>query len=252
MIAIIYFIYGLLFGSFYNVVIYRIPNNMKISDGNSKCPHCNTRIKARYLIPVFSWVFLRGKSSCCNQKISYVYPVVELLTGIAFLSSYLYYGPTLESIYYIGLFSCLIIIGMIDLQHKYIYDNTLIFFLLFAIGVQFVSLVFDINFKYGLVDSLLGASISYCFYFLIHIVSKKIYKEEVFGMGDVLYITVIGFYLGARNIFFIMFGPFYVALFYFVFAKFLLKQDLGLKSQIPFGPFISVSTVIIAVFNSLY
>ncbi len=252
MIGVIYFIYGLIFGSFYNVVIYRIPNNLKVSDGNSKCPNCGSRIKAIHLVPVLSWVVLKGKSACCNQKISCIYPVVELMTGISFLVAYLSFGLSVESIYYIGLFSCLIIVGMIDLQHKSIYDITLVFFLVFAIATQIIGIMIQPIFIHEIKDSLLGAFISYSFYFLIYYVSKKIYKREVFGLGDVLFITVIGYYLGVENIFYVLFGPFYVALFYFLICKIIFKSELNMKSVIPFGPFISISTFVIIIFNNLF
>ncbi len=252
MIGTIYFIYGLVFGSFYNVVIYRIPNELKVSDGNSRCTHCNTRIKAKYLVPVFSWLFLRGKSACCGHEISPIYPTVELLTGFAFLVAYLFYGASLESIYCIGLFSCLIIVGIIDLQHKAIYDKVLLSFFISAIIIQAVAFVGKIDFSFTLRDSLIGATLSYCFYFLIYYVSKKIYKREAFGLGDVLYITVIGFYLGIENIFFLLFGPFYVALFFFLIMKIFSKSSLNLKSEIPFGPFISISTFLLTIYNGMF
>ncbi len=244
MTAFTYFIYGLVFGSFYNVVIYRLPLDEKVAEGNSKCTHCGARIKYKYLIPVVSWIYLRGKSACCNQKISIMYPIIELATGIIFLLSYLIFGAGAISIYYISLLSFVLIVGIIDLQHKVIYDTILFLHFVFAIFMQVI-------FIGEIISSLMGSVIAYTCYYVIYYFSKKIYKEECFGLGDVLYITVVGFYLGNDYIFYIIFGPFYVALAYFIIAKLFFKSKLNLKSEIPFGPFISLTVFILTIVTNI-
>lgn len=244
-LGFIYFIYGVVFGSFFNVVIYRIPNDMSIADGNSKCTSCNTAIRYRDLIPIVSYIYLRGKSSCCGQKISIIYPLVELVTGILFLLSFLLFGVGATSIFYIMLFSFLLIVGIIDWKYKLIYDSILVFF--FIVGI-----IMKLFFLKGMLDSLIGAFVCYAVYYLVYFVVKLIYKEEMFGLGDVLFIGVIGFYLGTDYVFFTLFAPFYLALFFFVIAKYLFKKDIGMKLQVPFGPFISMSSILIVVITNLF
>ncbi len=245
MVGLIFFIYGLIFGSFFNVVIYRVPLEEKIYDGHSKCTTCGEKIKFRYLIPIFSWLYLRGRSACCNQKISAMYPVIELLSGIGFYLSYVMFGAGMLSIYYIILLSFILIVGTIDFKHKVIYDYMLFYYLICGILMQ----VFFIG---NTIDCLVGASIAYASYYLIYYITKKVYGEEKFGLGDVLYITVIGFYLGSRYIFFIIFGPFYLALFYYIVAKFIFGAKLDTKSEIPFGPFISATVAILVIGINLF
>ena len=86
------FIIGLLFGSFTNVIIYRMPREESIVSPPSHCPGCDTRLKALDLVPVLSWVFLQGRCRYCGEKISPRYAVVEILCGLLFLGVYLRYG----------------------------------------------------------------------------------------------------------------------------------------------------------------
>ena len=90
--GIMIFIFGLVLGSFYNVVGYRLPNNMSIAFPASHCTNCNHKLKWYELIPVISYIFLRGRCTKCKERISIFYPFFELLTGILFLISYLIFG----------------------------------------------------------------------------------------------------------------------------------------------------------------
>ena len=94
--SICIFILGLVFGSFYNVVGYRLPNNMSIAFPASHCPNCNHKLKFYELIPVLSYIFLKGKCSSCKKRISIFYPFFELLTAILFTISYLIFGFNLK------------------------------------------------------------------------------------------------------------------------------------------------------------
>jgi len=90
------FILGLVFGSFFNVCIYRMPRGESIVFPPSHCTHCNNRLKFYDMIPVLSYIFLRGRCRYCKEKISIKYPIIELLTGFSFLLIYLRYGISLN------------------------------------------------------------------------------------------------------------------------------------------------------------
>src|SRR6056297_1519304 len=117
---LIIFSIGLVIGSFLNVVIYRLPKNNSIVFPSSHCPECNTQLNYYDLIPVFSYIFLKGKCRYCGEKISLQYPIVELLTGLLFLLDFLNYGLTSEFIIFILLMSSLIIVSFIDLKYQII------------------------------------------------------------------------------------------------------------------------------------
>src|SRR6056297_1063067 len=90
--SILFFVFGLIFGSFFNVLIYRIPVNKSLFKPSSHCINCGNSLKWYMNIPVFSYIFLKGKCYYCGAKISLIYPSVELITGGIFLSGYLLHG----------------------------------------------------------------------------------------------------------------------------------------------------------------
>jgi len=127
------FILGIVFGSFFNVCIYRIPEKKSISNPPSTCPTCNTRLKPIDLIPVLSYLSSGRKCRYCKEPISSRYMCVELLTGILFLLVYNTYSIPTESIYYLTLVSLLIIITFIDIDHYIIPDGLIISGLVLAL-----------------------------------------------------------------------------------------------------------------------
>lgn len=95
-LSILIFIFGIVFGSFYNVVIYRIPNNKSIIAPPSACGTCNTQLKPLDLIPIFSYIYLKGRCRYCGAKVSLQYPVIEFLTGVLFVLSFIYFGLSIN------------------------------------------------------------------------------------------------------------------------------------------------------------
>jgi len=124
-ILIIYiFTLGLLIGSFLNVCIHRIPKGESIVFPPSHCTSCGNRIKPYDLIPVISWLILRGKCRNCGEKVSFRYAFIELLTGLLFVAVYLRYGFTFDTIKFISLIPFLIVIGAIDMDTTDVYSVT--------------------------------------------------------------------------------------------------------------------------------
>ena len=114
---------GTLIGSFLNVVIYRLPKEESISFPPSHCSNCKTRLKPLDLIPIFSYLFLKGKCRTCETKISIQYPIIEAVTGFTFLFTYIQFGLTLELIQYLFILSIFIAIFVIDYRHYIIPDS---------------------------------------------------------------------------------------------------------------------------------
>src|SRR6056297_489042 len=117
---ILIFTIGLMVGSFLNVVIYRLPEGESIVFPPSHCPDCNHKLKFYDLIPVISFLSLSGKCRYCGRKISWQYPLVELITGILYLLLYLQYGYSIKFVILMLLISALIVISLIDLKYKII------------------------------------------------------------------------------------------------------------------------------------
>jgi len=113
---IVVFIYGLLIGSFLNVLIYRIPKKENIAVVRSHCMKCNYQLKWYDLVPLFSWLFLRGKCRKCKEKISIQYPLIEAANGLLYLLTFYMFGLSIESLLYCLLFSALLALSVIDFR----------------------------------------------------------------------------------------------------------------------------------------
>ena len=187
-------ILGSLWGSFANVCIYRLPLKGGVVKGRSFCPKCKKKILWYENIPILSYFILGGKCSKCKKKISFQYPLVEIISIISFLIIYYFFGISLTTILLIILFLSFLIIFFIDLKHYIIPD--VLTFPMMALGF-FKS--FDPNLSPifpNYINSLLGGIIGYGIIWLLIIFYKKIRNKEGMGLGDAKLLAVIGFWFG--------------------------------------------------------
>src|ERR1700690_3058045 len=215
-LAVAIFAYGLLFGSFLNVCIYRLPRGKSVVTPRSACPHCGTMIPLYHNIPVLSWLILRGKCRACQQPISPRYMVVEILTGLLFLGSYAHFGLTLAMLKCTVLGYLLLGLIFTDAETKLLPDAMTLPGL--ALGIAF-SLVVPVNdlasrIMPGLVspamrseiswrlwslsDSLLGAAGGASFLYGAAAIYLRARKVEGMGFGDVKLMAMIGAFLGTK------------------------------------------------------
>ncbi len=185
MYTCLFFIYGLVFGSFFNVVGLRVPKRESIVRPPSHCTVCNRNLTVKDLVPGFSYVFLKGKCRGCGTKIHWVYPVMELATGLLFAFAYYQLGFTLELVVALLFISLLVIITVSDIAYMLIPDKILLFFLIPLIVLR----VFEPLSPWW--DSIVGAVVGFGVLFLIAIVSKG-----GMGGGDIKLFFVIGLVLG--------------------------------------------------------
>ena len=115
-LSIIIFLYGIVIGSFLNVLIYRIPKHENIATKRSHCMECGYQLKWYDLIPLFSYLFLRGRCRKCGTRISIQYPIIEAANGILYVLIFLRYGLTIETLLYCLLFSALLALSVIDFR----------------------------------------------------------------------------------------------------------------------------------------
>lgn len=242
MIGIIVLIYGVILGSFYNVVIYRLPLGKSIIWGHSLCPSCKTMLTAKDLIPVFSQLSLKNRCRYCSKKISVRYMVIEILTGLLFFHGYHLYGLCWEFFMHTALCSMLLITGLIDYDHKVIMDSVLFVFSIPMI----LRLVFTEMPARGY---LLGAAVGFSIYLAVYLLARLIYKKEAFGFGDVLLMGIVGLFLGIDKIIAAAIMPFYIALGVIIAGK-LLGKKINRKDEIPFGPFICIAAYITSIFGN--
>ncbi len=244
----LYFVFGVCIGSFANVCIYRLPLNKNLLFPFSYCPHCNTQIKFYHNIPIISYLFLKCVSSCCNNKISIRYPIVETFIGISFIFIYHIYSENTYNVIFISLLILgIVIIFFTDLEH-FIIPNQISYTLSFlAIILSLLNLHPFIKSFY---EVLIGGMVSG----LILYITAKLYlilrKKEGMGMGDVKMITMIGLWLGLQNtIIIIVLSSIIGALLGIIL---ILLKKIKNDQLIPFGSFLSISTLIIIIMSSFY
>jgi len=188
----------MIFGSFLNVVIYRVPNGLSIVSPPSSCPKCGHRIKWYENIPVVSWLFLRAKCSSCGLPISFEYPLVELLSGSVAAGLFFYTGPSFELIFYIALAYTLLCIMIIDFKTYSIPHGLNITLLIISVLAILTNLSGYEFLPAGLAGSLLGGLTGFGILYAIQKVGKIIYQQEAMGMGDLFLLGSAGLMLGPK------------------------------------------------------
>jgi len=232
-------IMGCIFGSFYNVVGYRIPNGLSIVKPGSFCPKCNHSLKWYELIPVLSYLFQNGRCKCCKERISIIYPMVEITTGILFAVSYYIFGFSYELILSLIISSFLVIVIVSDINYLIIPDEVTFFFciLLFLIKLFIEGFTPSI---YSLASGLLLFGVMY----LIMVLGNFIFKKESMGGGDVKLMFFVGMATGPILGIFSIFLSSVIAL-----PLSLLVYIKDKNNVIPFGPFILIAAFIIVLFG---
>lgn len=230
---ILILIIGLCIGSFLNVCIYRIPREESIAFPPSHCTSCGYELKAVDLIPIISYLFLKGKCRKCGEKISIKYPLVELLNGVLYLLIFLKFGLSLSFVFYSLLTSLLIVISYIDLDSKYIYSSTTILGVVLAAIYIVVGLYTkDISIS----NNVLGGAIGYGIIYLIVVITKGM------GQGDAEVAGVCGLFIGIKGILVCLFIA--VVLGGLVAAIILIFKLKEKKSEIAFSPYISIGSIV--------
>ena len=232
-------ILGLVIGSFLNVCIYRIQKEESIAFPPSHCTSCGYNLKAVDLIPVISYISLKGKCRKCSENISIRYPIVELINGIMYVVLFLKFGLSYTFIFSAIFFSILLVISLIDLESKEIYFSTIIFGLIVAI---LYSLVEYFIFNGNIINNVIGAVIGYGIIMIIVIVTGGM------GEGDAEIAGICGLFLGIKGILLALFIA--VVTGGIVGSIILLLKLKDKKTAIAFGPYIALGTIISILYGS--
>jgi leader peptidase (prepilin peptidase)/N-methyltransferase len=229
-------VFGLIWGSFLNVVIYRLPRDISLLRPPSSCPHCGKQIKFYENIPIFSYLVLRGKCGSCQAKISPVYPMVEALTALCFWLIYQQY-PLSPHFFVSCLFaSALIVLAFIDYFHQILPDEIT----LPGLGLALLYTFFRVDLS--LTQSLLGAGVGGGFLLLVYGVYYLLRKKEGLGLGDVTMMLMVGAFLGWKQTLLTLIlasiGGALVGIFFILFRK----KDL--QHALPFGTFLAPSAFV--------
>ena len=227
-------ILGLVVGSFLNVCISRIPEEASIVYPPSHCPKCKTKLKVKDLIPLFSYLMLRGRCRYCNEKISIRYPVVEALTALLFLVFCIKAGFSIHYLSLIALSVLLILISFIDVEHFVIPD------FLVLIGIA-VGVAYSI-YSGSLMDSLIGICFGFLFMFLLGTAAKYALKKEALGDGDIKLMVMLGANLGIEKAALAVLGASVLGA--AVGMLLIVLNYRKMEDYIPFAPFLALGAVV--------
>jgi len=229
MIGTLVFIFGTLIGSFLNVVIYRIPKGESIAFPASKCQSCQTPLKWYHNIPIFSWLFLRGKCGFCQDRISPQYPIIEFLTGIIFVILYLKLGLVWYLPFIAASFTALLALVMIDFKYMAVPDS-----------INFVALLFALI-QPNFLDAMMYAAIAAGGLYLIGLLSSLLARREAMGGADVIVAGTMGALLGFPNFFMALFLSAILAM---------IPAMIWREKGVPFVPFLALATFIVYLYDS--
>ena len=236
--SIFVFGFGLVFGSFLNVCIQRMPEDKSIVFPGSHCPKCKKPIRWQDNIPVFSWILLKGKCRDCGERIAFRYPMVELANAILWLLLFQKYGFT--SFFFAGIvyFSILLAVTMTDLETGLIPD----FLSLpgIVLGIIFSTVWPELqnaaNPLKGLIASLLGVLAGGGVLYAMGMLGNWLFKKESMGGGDIKLLAMIGAFLGPFDAFLMLPLSAIISMPIALYARFFKKAE-----TIPFGPFLALA-----------
>ena len=251
----VFFALGACVGSFYNVIVYRMPRGISLINPPSHCPLCKKRIPIRYNLPIVGWLWLRGKSACCHQPISVIYPIGESLCGLlgalalfssvvvvggAPLNAALFSAPVHDPAVWAGaLAMAWLLLGAypvcaVDCKYKLIPDSI-------SVGGIVAGLLISLV-PGGLspFESLLGAGVAGGGLYLVGFVASKILKRDAMGFGDVKLLAGYGALMGLTGAVETLIVAALLGILVMVPYGKLRRSEDG-SGQIPFGPFLAVA-----------
>lgn len=244
--SIYIFLLGLAVGSFLNVVIYRLYKGVGFFGGRSFCFKCKKNIKARDLIPCISFLRLKGKCRFCKNKISWQYPIVEFVTGILFVLTFIeLFDPNhpFEIIFYLYITAMIIVVFVFDCKYMLILDKVIIPGILISLCANIFLLgggtVIQNVIEFGVAGLGIGL------FFLVQFVATQ---GKGIGGGDIRFGIFMGALLGIPHGIYALMLAYIIAAIYAMFV--LVFGKAGLKSKVPLGPFLAFATFIFMLYEA--
>ena len=232
---IIFFILGTLFGSFFTVIGLRLPNHEDFIKTRSHCDSCNHELSLLDMIPILSYVFLKGKCRYCQTKINSLSTYMEFFTGVLFSLSFYVFGFSYELLIALGIVAMLVIISISDLTYFIIPDEVLIFFTIFFIIINILN-----NGIQSTAISVGSGILLFGFMYGIMLLGNLLFKKESLGGGDIKLMFVIGLLINPLLGLVVIFIASMLALPISLIILMLKKEKL-----VPFGPYLLISFMFI-------
>jgi leader peptidase (prepilin peptidase)/N-methyltransferase len=254
MIIFFVFLFGLCWGSFLNMIGYRLVSGDLLLGWRSFCPTCKSILAWFDMIPIFSWAFLRGKCRMCRVPISWLYPFIELITALIVTGLFYYYFLSgififvsmswliLSFISHLLFFTALIVATRTDLHDMVIFQGSTLFVIPFGFLASFFGLT-----RITLIESVIGVIFGYGVLWMIGIIFKIVMKREGIGHGDFEILALIGAFLGLWGVWFSLMLASIVGL--FVTGAYLWLSGKSRSTRIPFVPFLALGATLFFFFQ---
>lgn len=239
------FIFGVAFGSFINVLIYRLPRKESLIKPASKCPSCGAGIRFYDNIPIVSYLVLRGKCRNCNNKISLRYPLVEIMAGLLAVFAVYSFGFSVKGIEVAVLSLVFLAIFFIDLDFTIIPDSITYPGIPIGLAVSFIP-----GAMVGWVHSIIGLVVGGGAFMLVGLLGELIFKKEALGFGDVKYAAMVGAFLGWKKLLLMLIIASFLGSVIGI-ALILASRKKKESTYIPFGPFLTVGALISIYFGEI-
>ncbi|TKB73454.1 MAG: prepilin peptidase [Nitrospira sp.] len=237
---LVVFVVGLFVGSFLNVCIYRLPRGESVVWPGSHCPSCRQPVAPYDNVPVLSYLWLLGKCRRCKAPISIQYPLVEVLSGLAYVLVVWRFGLTWPALVYAAFCAALIVVSGIDLEHQIIPDRITLPGL--AIGLVAAATILPI----GIVNAVAGVAVGGGLLWLLAWLSPYLFGKEGMGGGDIKLMGMVGAFLGWKPaLLTIMLGALAGSV---LGMTLIVIKRLRRDQYIPFGPFLALGAVVALFF----
>jgi leader peptidase (prepilin peptidase)/N-methyltransferase len=263
LIAVLTFLFGLIIGSFLNVCIVRIPRDKSIVLPSSACVKCGAAIRPYDNIPVLSYLLLAGRCRQCKTRISPIYPVVELLTGLLFLACYEVFGLTAEALKWAAFSAIMIVLVFTDLRERVLPDVVNYTGLCLGLALSLFTKPSDGTAQWlanhmfdfppptpviSLSDALIGAAVGSSLLWLVSEAYFRLRGREGMGLGDVKMMLMAGAFLGARRTLLTIFAG--SVLGSILGLLFILARRKDSEYELPFGSFLGMAAVLVVFFGT--
>ncbi|CBN53783.1 MULTISPECIES: prepilin peptidase [Kamptonema] len=252
--ALIIFVLGASIGSFLNVVVYRLPAKLSVLWPPSRCPQCLHQLRLSENVPVFGWLWLRGRCKHCRSPISARYPIVEAATGLMFLLVFWRFGVTLETLGYWTFFSWLLALSLIDLDTMTLPNALTRSGLVLGLVFQALNgLLPNFNLAVGIdrlvLTGVTGAVVGLWLFDIIALAGSLVFGQTAMGAGDTKLAAMMGAWLGWKYL--LLAGFLACTLGAFVGGGAIALGWLGRRQQMPFGPFLALGAVLTALWGEM-
>ena len=241
-IIFIVFIFGLLFGSFANVCIYRMPREMSIVFPPSHCTKCNNPILWYDNIPILSYLILKGKCRKCGDKISIRYPLVEAACGLLFVLMFFVTGLTYMLPVFCFFAFCMLVITMIDFDFQIIPDEFSIGLIIVGLLTSFLNSFLGTSSLERFLQSILGCVAGGGSLIALAIIGKFMFKQDAMGGGDIKLMAGVGAFIGWQRVLFAIFIAAFIGS--VVGITLIVAKKMKKRDMMPFGPCLAVASLL--------